>query len=374
MDFTKKRLPFRTRLVAVLCAVAVSLTLAGCAQSSSQNASSAVSSTSSGPRTITDMLGNKVKIPEKVNSVYCTSPIGTYIMYTLAPDKLLGWNAALDDAAKPYIEEKYQSLPVLGGTQGGKSSFNTEQIIKLKPDIIIDVAHKGEIPDNVKQLATQTGIPVVELDDAIASTEKAYRFLGDVLGEQTRAKILADYVKKSLADTKSMLAKVPEDKKLKVYYAEADTGLKTDGSDSMHTDVLNFVGAENVATVESAQVGTGVSVSMEQVLSWNPDVILASSQMGGTTFLKNVYQNAEWSSISAVKNKRVYLIPTLPFNWFDRPPSIARVLGVEWLGNLLYPDYVKVDMKAEVKKFYSTFYRVKVTDEQAATLLNTTEG
>lgn len=364
---------------AVICAAMFCGMFTGCGTKSAASvlSSGAISKVSDVPglaaqsskRTITDMAGKKVTIPSTVKKVFCTSPIGTYNTYTLAPDKLLGWNSALSADAKQYIAKKYQDLAVLGGTMGGKNTFNTEQIIKLKPDVILDFEYKGQVPDSIGNLQKQTGIPVVELDYSLDSTEAAYRLLGEILCVQQRADTLADYVKKSLSETRSQLAKVPENKKAKVYYAEADNGLKTDGGDSMHTEALSFVGATNVAEVKSEGHGMGISVSMEQVLLWNPDIILANSQMGGTTFVSKVYSNSDWAGVSAVKNKKIYLIPSLPFNWFDRPPSVARVLGVEWLGNLLYPDYVKVDMKSEVKKFYSTFYGVNVTDAQINTLL-----
>jgi len=131
----KKKLSMK--LPALLLALALSLSLlSGCgstaASSSAASApaasSQAAASSAAGTQQITDMVGNTVTIPDEVNKVFCTSPIGTYIMYTLAPDKLLGWNSELSDDAKQYISADCQNLPVLGGTMGGKNTFNTEAI------------------------------------------------------------------------------------------------------------------------------------------------------------------------------------------------------------------------------------------------------
>ena len=373
----KKKLSMK--IPALFLAVALSLSLlSGCgnsgAQSSSATSASAASSlaaasSASDTQQITDMVGNTVTIPAEVNKVFCTSPIGTYIMYTLAPDKLLGWNSKLSDEAKQYISADCQDLPVLGGTMGGKNTFNTEAITALAPDIILDFAYNKQVSDMVTQLGEQTGIPVVTLDSSLTGTPDAYRLLGKILGAEDRGNELADYAQKTLDNIKSMVSKVPDSEKVTVYYAESADGLKTDGTDSMHTEVINFVNATNVVTMDTSGSGAGTAVSMEQILNWNPDVILANSVMGGSDFASAVYSNSTWSSISAVQNHRIYVPASLPFSWFDRPPCIARIIGAEWLAAKLYPDYVKVDLTGDVKAFYQTFYHVDITDAQANTLI-----
>ncbi|WP_088189339.1 ABC transporter substrate-binding protein [Desulfosporosinus sp. FKA] len=354
-----------------ICAVILTFSIAGCSTTSAtQPASQSPSAAASDKREITDMLGNKVKIPAKVNKVFCTSPIGTYIVYTLAPNKLLGWNSKMSEDELKYISPKYKNLQVLGGNMGGQNTFNTEAITALSPDIILDFAYNGQTSDMVTELGKQTGIPVVIMDSALKSTAASYRLLGKILGVEDRGNMLADYVQKSLDRTAAMVAKVPADEKVKIYYAESADGLKTDGNDSMHTEVINFVNATNVVTMDTSSTGKGASVSMEQVLKWNPDVILANSRMGGSDFLKTIYSDKTWADVKAVQNKRIYVPASLPFGWFDRPPCIARVIGVEWLAAKLYPDYVKVDLKSDVKNFYKTFYGVEITDAQADSLIN----
>jgi iron complex transport system substrate-binding protein len=327
-----------------------------------------------GTRTVTDMDGNQVTVPAVIDKVYCTSPIGTYMLYTLAPDKMLGWNSPLSDAAKPYIAEKYRDLPSLGGTMGGTNTFNTEAIIALKPDIILNMNYNHENSEMVKQLAAQSGIPVVNISSGLKDTPSSCRLLGIILGVEERGNELADYTKGILDRISGMVSKVPESERLKVYYVESADGLVTDGTDSMHTEVIKFINAVNVVTMDTSASGKGTKVSMEQVVNWNPDVIVANAQMGGGDFVKNVYSDSTWSGINAVVNHRIYVPAGLPFNWFDRPPSVARVLGVEWLAYELYPEYVDVDLKSDVRTFYKTMYGVDITDEQAAALIAGTEA
>lgn len=367
------------RLLTGLLSLAMLLTLlSGCGSTAAKTASSAAASaavsaaasaSAGDTQQVTDMLGNTVTVPKEISKVYCTSPIGTYMMYTLAPDKMLGWNSKLSDDEKQYIAADYQGLPVLGGTMGGQNSFDTEEITALAPDIILDFAYNGQVSDMVTQLGQQTGIPVVTMDSALAKIPDSYRTLSAILGVEDRGEELASYAEKTLNSISEMVAKVPDSAKVKVYYAESADGLKTDGTDSMHTEVISFVNATNVANMDTSGSGKGTDVSMEQILNWNPDVIIANGKMGGTDFVSSVYSNATWASVAAVQNHRVYVPASTPFNWFDRPPCIARVLGVEWLASKLYPDYVKVDLTGDVQSFYQLFYGVQITADQANSLI-----
>jgi iron complex transport system substrate-binding protein len=324
-----------------------------------------------GKRLFTDMNGVSVAVPDEVKKVYCTSPIGTYLVYCLKPEALLGWNSPLSDETKSFIDPKAASLPALGGTMGGKNTFNTEMILKLSPDLILNFDYKGESAQMVASLAEQTGLPVVTLHSALPDTPQAIRLLGDMLGVQARAKLLADYSERILKAVAAAVATIPPQKRANVYYAESSDGLKTDGADSMHAELLNFINARNAAAVESSQLGMGMSVSMEQVLAWDPEWIFASPGMGGVEFVAKLKSDPAWAKVSAVRSGKVHLIPAQPFNWFDRPPCVARILGVQWLGNLLYPDLVKVDMRKAVKDFYSLFFRVALSDSQVDALLAT---
>lgn len=324
-----------------------------------------------GQRSFTDMNGVKVTLPAEVKKVYCTSPIGTYLLYCLKPEALLGWNSPLSAETKPFIDPDYLDLPSLGGTMGGKNTFNTEMILKLGPDFILNFDYKGESAQMVASLAEQTGLPVVTLHSALPDLPKAIRLLGDMLGVQPRATLLADYSARTLDSIQAAVASLPKEKQARVYYAESADGLKTDGADSMHAELLNVVKARNAAEVESAQLGMGMSVSMEQVLAWDPDWILANPGMGGAEFAAKLKGDPSWAKVSAVRSGKVHLIPAQPFNWFDRPPSVARILGLQWLGNLLYPDLIKVDMRKATKEFYSLFFRVKLSEAQLDALLST---
>lgn len=358
-----------------LIAVLLMLVLSGCTQAATRPATPEAAPTSgkeaaAAPqqkRTVTDMAGRQVEVPTQINRVYSAAPTGTILLYTLVPEKMVGWNYQLRKREGRFIEDRYKKLPNLGGWYSSNTG-NAEEIIKATPDIIIFYATtKEKDKKQADEIQKQLGIPVVMINGELTKLAEAYQFAGDLLGVPDKAKELGEYCQKSLADIQERAGR-NTNPKVRVYYAEGDKGLETDPKDSPHTQVLNLVGGINVAEVELKQ-GKGLTqVSLEQIINWNPDVIISwDDERGG--YFSGILKDSKWKSIQAVQNKRVYQIPNSPFNWFDRPPSVNRILGLKWLGHLLYPDVYPYDMKQEAKEFYQKFYHYNLSDQEVQDLL-----
>ena len=164
-------------------------------------------------------------------------------------------------------------------------------------------------------------------------------------------------------DLNTKLAAIPQDKRPRVYYGRGPKGLETGLAGSINTEVLEAAGAVNVA--DTAGKGGLANVSVEQVLAWNPDVVLTLD----SGFQAEVGKDPSWAGVNAVKNGRIYRAPTLPFGWFDSPPGINRLIGVPWLTSVLYPGGTSPDLRATTKTFYKLFYHVDLNDGQLDTLL-----
>jgi len=346
------------------------LLLAGC--NSKTNSTKQDTAASPNTREITDMAGRKVEIPTEINTVYCAVPTAEAMLYSLAPEKMAARVGASSNTK--YLSDRVKDLPVLGGWMGEKCTANLEEITKQSPDIIIfmtdlDSANKAKAAETSDGITAQTKRPVIVLDSVFTTTPEAYRLMGDILGVQARAEKLASYSEQKMASISNMVAKIPDEKLVNVYYAEGIEWLSTEPEANHHTDVLRFVRGKNVADVMNKS-GIGMTpVSMEQVFSWNPDVILVSSS-GSINNFDKMMKDSSWTKINAVKNGKVYVTPSKPFGWFDRPPNIMRVLGAQWLASVLYPDYVKIDLNQEVKDFFSLFLNYELTDQEVTELLD----
>ncbi len=321
---------------------------------------------------VTDQAGRQHSVPDPIETVYCASPAGTNLMYMLAPELLIGWNVTPTALEKEFIPEQYRKVIGLGGWYGKNTTGNVEEIIKRDPDVVFSLGDLDEAAvSEADRIQGLLDIPVIMVDGSLVNSGQALRYIGGLLGREARAEELAAYCDDVIAEAQGNTATLAASDRVRVYYAEGTEGLNTDPEGSMHTEVLELVGGANVAQVELSS-GYGMSpVSFEQVLLWDPDVILVASDPAEES---NVYEqittSQTWSDITAVANHRVYQIPRGPFDWFDRPPSMSRILGVRWLGNLLYPDLYPYDMEDEVRAFYTLFYHLDLSDAQLEKLMS----
>jgi len=323
-------------------------------------------------RSVSDMAGRTVEIPLEIRTVYCAVPTAEALVYSLAPEKMAAWVNSPGDEVLKFLKPAMANLPVLGGWMGEKTTANLEEIARLRPDLIIFMTSTG-INNNGTEIAQsitdQTKVPVLVMDSSFAATPQVYRLMGEILGVQERAETLARYCEEKMETLKAKLAAIPDEALKSVYYAEGSGGLATDPSGSSHTEVLDFVRGINVAQIE-ARGGMGMSkVSMEQIMTWNPSVILVSSSSGGEKTFQEIKEDSSWAKLEALKTNQLFITPAYPFGWFDRPPNIMRILGIQWLGNLLYPDYVDLDLGTEIKDFFKVFMELDLDDSQVAELL-----
>ena len=319
-------------------------------------------------RVITDMSGKTVTIPDTVSKVVAVSPPGTYLLYAIDPLIIGGLNFPLWENEKKYTIKEYGRLPVIGGLAGQGRTLNREVLLQVKPDFIVYWAWKDDATSRKFQESLASfHFPLVSVRlDSIEDYPDALRFLADALNRKDRGEILYKYAMDTLTEAKAIAARIPDDKKTTVYYAEGTDGLSTERAGSIHAELIPLAGGINVHKGEQIDRYGMEKISMEQLLIYDPEVILVKEK----SFFDTVYMDPRWKNLRAVRDKHVYLIPYVPFNWFDRPPSFMRLLGVKWLLNTLYPNLCKIDMVAETRAFYALFLGVNLSDKDALEVLN----
>lgn len=325
----------------------------------------------SGAKNITDMLGRSMEIPASLNKVVATSPPMTTVIYMIAPEKLTALNFEWTDEEEVYVPSQYRGLPNIGGWYGTQDG-SYEEFIASEPDIVIESIDEGGDGDlsTVEERQTKFGkIPVVAVNDTthVEKVDSSILFIGEVIGATENAQKLVDFNDKYLNEVHNKSAQLSDSDKKTVYYAEGNDGLKTNPSGSPHGQLIDLVGGVNVAnSLNQGNTTSGVQVSIEQVISWNPDIIITTDP----DFYAKVYNDSNWASINAVKNHEVYLSPQSPFKWFDRPVGANMIIGVPWTAKVIYPDqYSDIDMVSVTKEFYSEFYHFDLSDDQAKEIL-----
>lgn len=319
-----------------------------------------------GTRIITDSAGREVEIPSEITKIAPSGPLAQIVLYTVSPDKLAGLAADFSNEAKQYIDEKYWGLPKFGQFYGKNASLNMEALIAEAPDVIIDIGEaKKTVKEDMDALQEQLNIPVIFVEATLPTMADAYEMLGDITGEKEQAGKLADYCRAEIGKADQNAAAIADADRKSVYFGLGEDGLHTNAKGSIHADVIDRIGAVNAADVEAVSSGGGSEVSFEQVLLWNPDLIIVDSQK----LYDTLTADPMWQELDAVKNGKIFKIPTAPYSFMSSPPSVNRMIGIEWLGSLVYPEIYTSDIREEVKNFYQLFYHIDVTDEKLEAIL-----
>jgi len=317
-------------------------------------------------REITDMLGRGVVIPDTPKKVYAPSPYGCYALYAMDPALLVGWIFNIDERAYPYLDPRMQNLPVLGRVFGPGQSANLEVLLAQHPDLLLMWSHQNEFTQKEAERLRILKTPAVYAkDETLTDYAAIFRFLGEALGRPERGEALARYSEKVFAHAEQTVATIPKAERPSVYYAEGLDGLASECDDAIHVQLLKLAGDVNVHRCHTSNHKGLEKLSMETLLQYDPDVILVQEQ----TFYDRIGALPMWQHLSAVKHGRVYLIPRLPFNWFDRPPSFMRILGLQWVMAHLYPRQYGVDIRETTRTFYRLFLNVELSEAQLAMLL-----
>lgn len=346
---------FYRLFIALMVLAAIAVTLNACSPSPEQHSSEAV--------TVTDMAGRTMQLPPDIQKVYVNRP-GSILMYAIDPSMIVNRSFNYTPEAQHFFRKEYLALPYVENSP--------EEIMKLAPDLILTFYDiNDQSIDQANRLAEKTGIPVYLASLRLEDYPEVFRRLGKVLDREEQTTRMLSFIDRHVDPVIAKGASIPAKKRLSVYYAEGKRGLHTDPEGSIHTRLIELVGAVNAAKVEKVSRKGLSAVSMEQLFVWNPDEVIVWAGLGKMTgTMQHIRTDAVWQKLPAVRNGRIHQIPYLPFGWFDRPASINRLLGIPWLANHLYPDHYDIDIEAVVKEYFTIFYHYDLTDEELRRVLN----
>lgn len=306
---------------------------------------------------VNDGAGRAVPVPARVERVFPAGPPAAILLYTLAPELLIGWPRTNRPEEREFLLPDVGGRPEVGRITGRGNTANLEAVLALKPDLILDVGSLNptyvSLAERVQQ---QTGIPYALLDGRFDGISPAYRTLGALIGRHAQGEAFARSAEDMITTITRRIAAITPERRPRVYYARGPRGLETGLGGSINVETIELI-ARNVA---GGTRGGLANVSIEQVLLWDPEVIITIDQ----DFAADVPNDPAWASVAAVRTRRVHLSPKLPFGWVDFPPSVNRLIGLWWLAKILYPDLFPEDLRALTRDFYSRFYHVTPNDMQ----------
>lgn len=317
----------------------------------------------SGARTIVDMLGRTVEIPAGLNTVASLSAFAGPMVV------LYGWGdrmPATTNAVKRDLLIQAME-PALKDAVSVKSSgsMNAEEILRLNVELIFVDPEIYADPDERAKLEA-LGIPyvVIQFTDMAGQMEAA-RVIGEALGETEEAEAYVAYYQEAIDRVKRVVAEIPEEEIPRLYHS-VNEAVRTDYPGSVPADWIAVTGVPNVSleATDLEMKGDHAYTTLEQIYVWDPDLIIAN-EPGVDDY---ILTDEKWSGLRAVRERRVYQIPVGVTRW-GHPNSVETPLAILWLAELLYPDRFDIDIVAEMKHFYKTFFDYDMDDETAAAVL-----
>src|SRR5262249_38187934 len=192
--------------------------------------------------TVTDSAGRVVQIPARVERVFPAGPPAAIMLYTAAPDLLLGWPRANRPEEREFLLPDIGARPEVGRITGRGNTANLEVVLALKPDLILDIGSVNatyiSLADRVQE---QTGIPYALLDGRFDGTPAAYRIIGELTGRRDDAAALARHAEETVKTITGRIAAIPQERRPRVYYARGPRGLETGLGGSINVETIEVL-------------------------------------------------------------------------------------------------------------------------------------
>lgn len=372
-----KRTRFKKALALLLAMALTCALLAGCAQQDDGGAASTPPVTSStpepenspeptqepdaGPYTVTDMMGAEVtfeSVPQTIATFGSIGVLNTLVECLGCGDRICNNMGTNFESTKSYphlrleFAPQTKDAPLLTNSDG---ELLIEEILLLDPDLCLTMTKA------VAEQLREQGLNVIYLewqqqDDVFT----AMTLMGEVLGQQELAQEYLEYFDEMVAEAESLTADIPEDEKKTVLY-----GSITNFSQPHIIAEWWITEAGGISVTNNGRPDTeSYNYTMEDVLLWDPDVMLVS----GRSQIEELTTNSTFADLTAVQNGDIYCVPTVGHAWGNR--TVEQPLTIFWTINKLYPELVSDEYLSEkIYDFYDHFFHYQLSDEQLATFV-----
>lgn len=303
-------------------------------------------------KVIVDDYGRSVHVKDRVTKIYAASPPLTMSVLAFNPRLVAALNMPLNDEQKLYAKEA-SDKPVVGGFFGQGQTPNFELLAASKPDVIIMWGRMTGY-EKILHKFDKLNIPVLLVkNDSINDLIGQFSLYGKLSGDVARADALISYTKETLQLIESLQDELSKHKKVRYYFAEGIDGLSSECGNSFHLEPFKYSGAKNALTCKMSSNYGMEKITFEKIILSDPDVIVAMEK----SFYNTVYNDARWKELRAVKNAKVLLVPSAPFNYITRPPSFMRLMGIRWLIHSFYPTLLSDSLESEQRRFNTLFFK-----------------
>ncbi len=314
---------------------------------------------------VTDFLGRTVYVPNTVERIGCLYAVSGHAVTLLG--KGANIVAVVNGLKREAILREINPAIMEAGTpKGSGDAINIEELSRLAPDVVFIQSSTAQDEAELDKFA-KFGIPALVVDyRSMAEQQAAIRMIGEAIGAVEKAEAYNAYYRETADRVSERISAIPAEQRVRVYHS-VNEATRTDARDTLPADWLAVAGADNVSLdAELRLSGDKYFASIEQILLWDPEVILVNEE-GVDEY---ILENEHWTNLQAVKNRRVYKLPNGISRW-GHPGSLETPLAILWTAKTLYPAaFADVDMVQETIDFYQRFFDFAIDRATAERILS----
>lgn len=223
---------------------------------------------------------------------------------------------------------------------------NIETVAGLHPDLVLQRGERGEdIIGPLTNAGLKTALVIYGDEE---TTRRNLQLAAEIVGKPERGRaILAwrDGIEARLKRDGATISERPS-----VLFLSRPSGrIAVTAAGTPNDLAITLAGGRNAA----AEFRGSASVSAEQMMLWNPQVILLNSQ-DRNLGAKDITEDPILSGTDAARDHRVYKVPVGAFRW--EPPNQENPFFWLWLSVLLHPEAFAYDMRAELRTGMALLY------------------
>ena len=385
----------RTRFLALLTAVALTLAMVSCAAPGTTTKAPDTGKTEpttdaapsgqetdpaadpSGTHVITDHAGNEVTVKNTVNRVVVCDiyPLPSILaVFFDSAEKIVGMAPQSMAAARnSLLGQLYPEILNANTSFTDGTNVNTEELLLLQPDIVFYNAGNAALGEQIRN----AGLTAVAISagkwkyDALATLSGWIETFDQIFEANGKKDIVAAYGQKVYNEVQKRVSTLTDAQKKRVFFLfqYTDANMLTNGNPSFGSWWASAIGANNVVTGTTA--ANSLKTDTEQVYAWNPEVIFITNFT--TAKAEDIYGNKigtyDWSPVDAVVNERVYKMPLGMYRSYTA--GVDAPIALYWLAKACYPAlFEDIDITAETIAYYREVFGITLTAEQAASIFN----
>lgn len=365
------------KLTAYLLAAALLLSsLAGCGNSTASAESAPVSETAAAETiTVTDHAGDTVTLPANIERIAVCNILPLPSVLTVffdSADKIIAMAPGSMAAAKNgLLGELYPEILNADTNAISDADVNTEELMKLDPQVVFYSASNPQLGQTLKN----AGFNAVALSvnkweyNTVETLNQWMALLGQIFPGNDRTELVQKYSQESMDLVSERTSGLSDEDRARVFFLfnYSEDSIVTSGKNFFGQFWADAIGAVNVA--EELQDDNSVKVTLEQIYTWNPDVILMTNFT--TAFPDDLYNGTvgsyDWSGVQAIQSQQVYKMPLGMYRSYT--PGVDTPITLLWLAKTVYPDlFEDIDITEKTIEYYQTVFGVTLTAEQAESI------